>query len=161
MPSFLLRRCRAGLVKKSEGPWRFRGSGLCGALLDLLQEVLGCHFLRMGCVPCSWCWKSFQAEVRKQENRQWEQDRRGNSGRQVESFQKITQVRTILPDLQEPTWQVCCHCSGSKHFSPAYEVIACIQVFYLGKVDEVWQWVAWGSATVYLEVPLRSLPASH
>ena len=94
--------------------------------------------------------------MRKQENRQWEQDRRGNSGRQVESFQKITQVRTILPDLQEPTWQVRCHCSGSKHFSPAYEVIACIQVFYLGKVDEVWQWVAWGSATVYLEVPLES-----
>ena len=161
MPSFLPRRCSACLVRESEGPWHFRGSGLCGALLDLLQEVLGCHLLRMGCVACSCCWKSFQAEVRKQENRQWEQDRRGNSGRQVESFQKITQARTILPDLQEPTWQVRCRWSGSKHFSPAYEVIACIQVFYLGKVDEVWQWVAWGSATVYLEMPLWSLPASH
>ena len=76
---------------------------MSGALLDLLLEVHGCHLLRMGCVACSCCWKSFQAEVRKQENRQWEQDRRGNSGRQVESFQKITQARTILPDLQEPT----------------------------------------------------------
>ena len=41
--------------------------------------------------------------MRKQENRQWEQDRRGNLGRKMESFQKITQATTILPDLQEPT----------------------------------------------------------
>ena len=103
MLSFLLRHCSACLVRESEGPWHFRGSGLCGPLLDLLQEVLDCHLLRMGCVTCFCCWKSFQAEVRKQENRQWEQDRRSNSGRKVGSFQKITQARTILPDLQEPT----------------------------------------------------------
>ena len=101
MSSFLLRHCRAGLVRESEGPWHFRESGLCGDLLGLLQEVLGCHLLRMGCVACSCCWKYFQADVRKQENRQWEQDRRSNTGRKVESFQ-ITQARTILPDLQEP-----------------------------------------------------------
>ena len=72
MPSFLLRHCRAGLVRESEGSWHFRRPGLCGSLLDLLQEVLGCHLLRMGYVVCSCCWKSFQAEMRKQENRQWD-----------------------------------------------------------------------------------------
>ena len=88
MPSFLLRHCRAGLVRESEGSRRFRGPGLCGALLDLLQEVLGCHLLRMGCVACSCCWKSFQAEVRKQENRQWEQDRRSNSVGKCKAFRR-------------------------------------------------------------------------
>ena len=71
MLSPLPRSCRAGLARESKGPWCFRGSHLCGALLDLLQEVRGCHLLRMGCVTCFCCWKSSQAEVRKQENGQW------------------------------------------------------------------------------------------
>ena len=123
--------------------------------------MLGGHLLRMGWVACSCCWKSFQAEVRKQENRQWKQDRSSISGRKMESFQKVTQARTILPDLQEPTRKVCCCWNGSKHFSTACEVFACIQEFYLGSVDEVQEQLAWGSASIYLEMTLWGLPATH
>ena len=47
------------------------------------------------------------------------------------------------------------------HFSPACEVFARIQVFYLGSVDEVREWLAWGSARVYLEMTPLGLPATH
>ena len=48
-----------------------------------------------------------------------------------------------------------CYCwGGPKAFPPACEVFAHIQVFYLGRADEVQEQLAWGSAKVYLEMPL-------
>ena len=79
----------------------------------------------------------------------------------MESFQKSIQARTILPGLQEPTRQGCFCWGGSKPFPPAFEVFAHIRVFYLGRVEEVQGQLAWGPASVYLEMPSWGLPASH
>ena len=65
------------------------------------------------------------------------------------------------PGPQEPTWQVCCRWGGSKHFPPACEVFVRIQEFSLGWVDEVQEQLAWGSAEVYLEMPLCGPLTSH
>lgn len=42
----------AGLARGTQGLWRVRGSGLRGALLGLLQEVLGCRLKRKSL--CRW-----------------------------------------------------------------------------------------------------------
>lgn len=78
----------------------------------------------------------------------------------MESFQKSIQARTVLPGLQEPAQQGCCHWGSSKPFPPAFEVFAHIRVFYLGR-EEVQKQLAWGSASVYLEMPSWGLPASR
>ena len=158
MRSFLLRHCSASLVKESEGPWHFRGSGLCGALLDVLQEVLGCHLLRMGCVACSCCWKSFQAEVRKQENRQWEQDRRSNSVGKCKAFRRSPRPG---PSCLTYRSQLGKHAiTGGVpitflHPVRSLHIIRCLP----GSVDEVQEWLAWGSASVYLEMTLGRFPS--
>ena len=70
-------------------------------------------------------------------------------------------VRTILPGLYEPTRQACCHWGGSKPSPPTCEVFAGIRVFYLGRVEEVQEQLAWGSAKVYLEMPPCGPLVSH
>ena len=77
------------------------------------------------------------------------------------SSRRAPWVRTIPPGLNQSTWQACCHWDGSKPFPPACEVFAHIQVFYLGRVDEVKEQLAWGSAEVYLEMPLCGPLTSH
>ena len=63
-----------------------------GARLSLAKDGL-CHLF----LPLE-IFSGRDEEARKQA---MEQDRKGNSGRKVQSFQ-ITQARTILPDLLEP-----------------------------------------------------------
>ena len=70
-------------------------------------------------------------------------------------------VRTILPGLYVPTRQACCHWGGSKPSPPTCEVFAGIRVFYLGRVEEVQEQLAWGSAKVYLEMPPCGPLVSH
>ena len=108
--------------------WGSAGPSAGSARLPLAKDGL-CHlFLLLEVFPS-----------RSEEARKWAvgQKRRGNSGRKLESFQRITQARTIMPDPQQPTQQACCRWSGSEHVSPACEVFAHIQMFYLGRVDEV------------------------
>ena len=65
-------------------------------------------------------------------------------------------ARTILPGLHEPAQQ-----RAVAGVAPACEVFTHIRVFYLGRVGEVQEQLAWGSAKVFLEMPLFVIPASH
>ncbi|TKC33649.1 hypothetical protein EI555_021662, partial [Monodon monoceros] len=80
-----------------------------------------------------------RAEVRKEKSSGgW--DRRGNSGREMESFQKSVRVQDH-PSCPSDT------ISGLRAVA-GFQVLAHIQVFYLGRV-KVQQQLAWGSAHIY------------
>ena len=73
------------------------GGRLHGALLGLLQELLGCHLIRKRL--CCWYLLSSQAEVRKQKHRQWEQGRGVTQVRRWKASRRAPGVSTILPGL--------------------------------------------------------------
>ena len=145
---------------RSEGPRPCGWPGLSGPLLDLLPDLL--RELRAkeeDVSPAPATGSSPQAEVKKQEKWHWGLDRRNNSGRQMKSFQKSHQARTIPHGLQISTWQVRCHWRGSKPSPPAFKV--CTYSGGLpGRVDKVQEQLAWGSANIYSETPPHSPSAS-
>ena len=91
-----------------------------------------------------------RAEVRKEKS-SGGRDRRGNSGREMESFQKSPR------DQDHPAWPAGTNsglCAVAGVALPlGFKVLAHIQVIYLGRVGKVQQQLAWGSAHVYAETP--------
>ena len=114
-------------------------------------------------VTCFCCWMFPQVGGRGEELREKavEQDWSSNSGRDWKASRRAPWVRTIPPGLHQPSQQTWYRWSGSKSSPPACEVFAHIQVSYLGRVDEVQEQLVWGSAKVYLEMPLCVPPPSH
>ena len=148
--SILCWMCGSGLAR---GPCR-----LLFVIRSFLDQV------RKRCVTCTCCWMSPQAGGRGEEAREKAMGARTGGvtpvGKQKAS-RRAPWGRNIPPGLHEPAWQLCCRWRVSKPFPPAGEVFVHIQVFYLGRVDEVQEQLAWGSAKVYLEMPLCGPPTSH
>ena len=74
--------------------WGSTGPSAGGARLSLAKDGLCCLFLLL---------EIFSGRDEKARKQAVEAGQEGNSGRKMESFQKITQARTILHDQQEPT----------------------------------------------------------
>ena len=114
------------------------------------------------CITGSCCWTPPQAGGRAEEAR----EKAVGTGlerelRERRASGRAPWVRTIPPGLHEPTRQTCFRWGDSRSFPPACEVFARTQVSYLGRVDEVQEQLAWGSAKVYLEMALCGPPTSH
>lgn len=75
----------------------------------------------------------------------------------MESFQKSPWGQ------DHPAWPARAHSASVlwAGVAPASEVFTHIWVFYLGRVDEAQEQLAWGPAKVFLEMPLLVIPASH
>ena len=99
-PFSAVRGCGAGLARGTEGLWRVRGSGLHGALLGLLQEMLGCRLKRKR--RCRWylLLEVFPGRGEEAKTQAVGAGQRSNLGRKTESFQKSPEVSTIPPGLQ-------------------------------------------------------------